>query len=563
MTVARETRYHKPVTVTRIVSSLRGYSLAQLRADTLSGVIVGVIAVPLSIAVAIASGVGPQQGLATAVIAGIMVAIFGGGSVQISGPTGTFVVIAYAVGVRYGYAGLALATLMAGLMLIVMGAARLGRVIQFVPYPVVIGFTSGIATVILISQVGDLLGMRLIGAPPDAPQRILAYIRAYDHVNWRDALVAAATILIVVWWKRVSRRVPGALVAIVAATVVTAAFGIPVETIESRFGVLPRGLQWYGFPPVSLELVRELFVPAFTIALLCGIESLLTAVVSDGMIGERHDPNRELIGEGLANAASALFGGIPASGAIARTATNARNGGRTPVAALVNALLVLLVMSVLAPYASFIPIAALSGVLCVVAFSMAEWRSFAAMARGPKSDMAVLLTTFGLTVIVDLSVAIQVGMVLAAFLFMRRMSIVAQVTLVKGKDDADVPHLPDVERSDLNIPRDVEVYDINGPFFFGAAEKFRNAMLLITRRPRVRIVRMRAVGAIDATGLRLLEDLVSDSERHGIRFILCGLQPQPERALRKAGLLDRLGPQNIAGSLREALTRTQSTSSDA
>ena len=550
------------MTAPRIVSSLRGYSLSQLRADTLSGVIVGVIAVPLSIAVAIASGVGPQQGLATAVIAGIMVAIFGGGSVQISGPTGTFVVIAYSVGIRYGYAGLALATLMAGLMLIVMGAARLGRVIQYVPYPVVIGFTSGIATVILISQVGDLLGMQLTGAPPDAPQRILAYIRAFDRVNRRDALVAATTIFVVVQWKRVSRRVPGALMAIVAATVVTAAFGIPVETIESRFGALPRGLQWYGFPPVSLELVRELFVPAFTIALLCGIESLLTAVVSDGMIGERHDPNRELIGEGLANAATALFGGIPASGAIARTATNARNGGRTPVAALVNALLVLLVMSVLAPYASFIPIAALSGVLCVVAFSMAEWRSFGALARGPKSDMAVLLTTFALTVIVDLSVAIQVGMVLAAFLFMRRMSIVAQVTLVKSKDDPDVPpDIPDVERSDLKIPRDVEVYDINGPFFFGAAEKFRNAMLLITRRPRVRIVRMRAVGAIDATGLRLLEDLVSDSEHHGTRFIISGLQPQPERALRKSGLLDRLGPQNVAGSLREALERAQQISS--
>ena len=550
------------MTAPRIVSSLRGYSLSQLRADTLSGVIVGVIAVPLSIAVAIASGVGPQQGLATAVIAGIMVAIFGGGSVQISGPTGTFVVIAYSVGIRYGYAGLALATLMAGLMLIVMGAARLGRVIQYVPYPVVIGFTSGIATVILISQVGDLLGMQLTGAPPDAPQRILAYIRAFDRVNRRDALVAATTIFVVVQWKRVSRRVPGALMAIVAATVVTAAFGIPVETIESRFGALPRGLQWYGFPPVSLELVRELFVPAFTIALLCGIESLLTAVVSDGMIGERHDPNRELIGEGLANAAAALFGGIPASGAIARTATNARNGGRTPVAALVNALLVLLVMSVLAPYASFIPIAALSGVLCVVAFSMAEWRSFGALARGPKSDMAVLLTTFALTVIVDLSVAIQVGMVLAAFLFMRRMSIVAQVTLVKSKDDPDVPpDIPDVERSDLKIPRDVEVYDINGPFFFGAAEKFRNAMLLITRRPRVRIVRMRAVGAIDATGLRLLEDLVSDSEHHGTRFIISGLQPQPERALRKSGLLDRLGPQNVAGSLREALERAQQISS--
>lgn len=574
-------RYDATMTGSRFVSALRGYSMTQLRSDALSGVIVGVIAVPLSIAVAIASGVGPQQGLATAVIAGVMVALFGGGSVQISGPTGTFVVIAYAVGVRYGYAGLALATLMAGLMLVAMGAARLGRVIQFVPYPVVIGFTSGIATVILISQVGDLLGMGLTDAPPDAPARIVAYLRAYGNIRWQDALVAAGTIGIVVGWKRVSRRVPGALVAIVAATAVTAMLNAPVITIESRFGALPRGLQWYGLPPISLHAVRELFVPAFTIALLCGIESLLTAVVSDGMIGERSNPNQELIGEGLANAAAALFGGIPASGAIARTATNARNGGRTPIAALVNALLVLLVMSVLAPLAAYIPIAALSGVLCVVAFSMAEWRSFAALARGPKSDLAVLLTTFALTVIVDLSVAIQVGMVLAAFLFMRRMSIVAQVTLVRGREQHDEreqhdpelyqsgdehayvrgagesPPLPDVERSDLKIPPDVEVYDINGPFFFGAAEKFRNAMLLITRRPRVRIVRMRAVGAIDATGLRLLEDLVSDSEHHKTRFILSGLQPQPERALRKAGLLDRLGPENVARSLAEALERAQ------
>ena len=531
--------------------------------DVFSGLIVGVIAVPLSIAGAVASGVTPQQGLAAAIVGGAVVALLGGGPVQVSGPTGTFVVLAYAIGTQYGYAGLALATIMAGVILVIMGIARFGRVIQYVPYPVVIGFSSGIATVILVSQIGDLLGMGLVGAPPDVPGRVAAYIAALPSIRVADAVVSAVTITILVGWKYVSRRVPAALVAIVAVTIPVALFDLPVITILSRFGGLPRGLTWYGLPPISIELVRELFIPAFTIAMLCGIESLFTAVVADGMVGDRHDPNTELIAEGAANAMSALFGGIPVSGAIARTATNAKNGGRTPVAALVNALLVMLVLSVLAPLAGHIPIAGLAAVLAVVAFNMGEWRSFAALVRGPKSDMVVLIATFTLTVAIDLSVAIQVGMVLAAFLFMRRMSIVAQVRVMRADD-------PDATRDDsggrpreelrddslrVAIPRDVEVYEIDGPFFFGAAEKFRNAMLLIERRPRVRIVRMRNVGAIDATGLRLLEDLVSDSDHHGGHFILCGLQPQPERALRKSGLYDRIGDGNVTASIEDAIAR--------
>lgn len=546
----------------RILKGMPGYDLQSFGGDSLSGLIVGVIAVPLSIAVAVASGVGPEQGLATAVIAGVVVALLGGGSVQVSGPTGTFVVISYAIGAQYGYAGLALATAMAGVMMVIMGFANLGKIIQYVPYPVVIGFSSGIATVILVSQLGDLLGISMPEAPPDAPTRLLTYAQRLGSVSVADTLVSLTTVSVLILWKRVSQRVPGALIAIIGVTAVVALFDLPVVTIGSRFGSLPRGLQWYGFPSISFALVQELMVPAFTIALLSSIESLFTAMVADGMIGERHDPNTELVGEGLANVAVTLFGGIPASGAIARTATSARNGGRTPVAAIMNAAFVLLVMSALAPLASFIPIAALASVLAVVAWNMAEWRSFRAMVRGPKSDMVVLLTTFSLTVIIDLSVAIQVGMVLASFLFMRRMSMVSQVTVLRSERRQQ--RYEELQQADINvrttsraIPKDVEVYEINGAFFFGAAEKFRNAMLLIQRRPKVRILGMRSVNALDMTGLRLLEDLANDARTHGGHIILARLQPQPERALRKSGLYDQIGGDNVCDTLEDALRRAR------
>ncbi len=540
---------------------MQGYTLRQFVSDSIAGIIVGVLAVPLSIAVAVASGVTPQQGLATAVVAGTAVAFFGGGRVQISGPTGTFIVVAYAIGAQYGYDGLALATVMAGVMLAVMGIARLGRVIQYVPYPVVIGFSSGIGTAILISQIGDLLGLSLVGAPPDVPARILTYIGALGRISLADTLVSLVTILIVVFWKHISKRIPGALVAILAVTIPVVLFDLSVVTINSRFGGLPRGMTWYGLPPVSLQLIQQMLMPAFTIALLCGIESLFTAVVADGMIGDRHDPNTELVGEGIANIACAIFGGLPASGVIARTATNAKNGGRTPVAALANVALVLLVMTVLAPLAGYIPIAALAGVLAVVAFNMAEWPSFVALMKGPKSDVSVMLTTFLLTILIDLSVAIQAGMVLAAFLFMHRMSAVAQINILGAENetqDGENTGLADQSPQfqsghSQRIPEGVEVYEVNGPFFFGAVEKFRNIMMLIERMPKVRIVRMGAVGAIDATGLHLIEDLVAESDRHRMHLILCELQAQPERALRKAGLYERLQPGHICNSLDEAL----------
>lgn len=551
----------------KILTALKGYRGQQFSRDLVAGLIVGVIAVPLSIAVAVASGVSPQQGLTTAIIAGVAVALLGGGSVQVSGPTGTFIVISYAIGAQYGYEGLALATAMAGLMLMLMGSAGLGRVIQFIPYPIIVGFSSGIATVILISQIGDLFGMEIVGAPPDTIARIALYFGSLSRISFADSAISILTITIVAGWKQISQRVPGALVAILTVTIPTALLNLPVATIASRFGELPRSLEWYGLPPVSLALVQELFVPAFTIALLCAIESLFTALVTDGMVGDRHEPNTELIGEGAANLLSALFGGIPASGAIARTATSAKNGGRTPVAAVAGSAFVLLILVAFAPLAGYIPLAALAGVLAVIAWNMGEWHTVATLARGPKSDMTVMLATYLLTVLIDLAVAIQVGMVLAAFLFMRRMSIVSDVTVLRHPDEGGnfaVDRDDESEAADdplaaieEQIPRDVEVYEIDGAFFFGVAEKFRNTMLLIERQPRVRVVRMRNVGAIDVTGIRLLEDLVNDSRNHRGHFVLCGLKAQPERALRKSGLYDKIGAENITSTLREAIARAK------
>ncbi len=564
LTIVVDTGTKTSVFRPKSLTALRGYTPRQLGRDVSAGVIVGVIAVPLSIAVAVASGVAPQQGLTTAIVAGVVVALFGGSRVQVSGPTGTFIVISYAIAAQYGYDGLALAIIMAALMLIIMGIAGLGKVIQFIPYPIVVGFSSGIATVILISQIGDLFGMSLTDAPPDTIERVVTYVREIGRIRPLDTILAAITIAITAGWKQISRRVPGALVAILAVTIPVAVFELPAVTIGSRFGALPRTLEWYGMPEVSLPLIQELAVPAFTIALLCAIESLFTALVTDGMVGDRHESDTELIAEGGANLLAALFGGIPTSGAIARTATNAKNGGRTPIAAITGALFVFVILAALGPLAAFIPLAALAGVLSVVAWNMAEWRTLAALARGPKSDMTVLVTTYALTVLIDLAVAIQVGMVLAAFLFMRRMSIVSDVTVLTGPKDDAAGNGTDGDAADEDlstvehrIPKDVEVYEIDGALFFGVAEKFRNTMLLIERRPRVRIVRMRNVTAIDLTGLRLLEDLVNDSRHHGHHFILCGLKAQPERALRKSGLYDTIGDENITRTLWGALARAE------
>ncbi len=540
--------------VPKLVSSLRGYTRTQFAADATAGVIVGIVALPLAIAFAIASGVTPDRGLYTAVIAGFLISALGGSRVQIGGPTGAFVVIVYGIVQQHGLDGLLLATMMAGVMLIGFGLARLGAAIKFIPYPVTVGFTSGIALIIFSSQVKDLLGLHVETIPADFLAKWEAYARHLDVVNPWAIAVAVGCLMIMRFWPRVSHRIPGPFVALLAATAVVTVWHLPVETIGSRFGPIHAGLPAPHFPHVSIDLVRSLLGPAFTIAALAAIESLLSAVVADGMIGGRHRSNMELVAQGVANIVSPLFGGIPATGAIARTATNIKNGGRTPVAGIVHALTLLLITLFVGKWAALIPMAALASILVVVAWHMSEWRTFRDILSSPRSDVAVLLVTFLLTVLVDLTVAIQVGMVLAAFLFMKRMAEVTNVTVITGELTDSGEEMGGVGTRVL--PPGVEIYEINGPFFFGAAGQFSNTVGTVTPFPRVLVVRLRHVPAMDATGIHALARVVGQAEQHGTRVILTELQPQPRQALERSGLLATLGPAGVASTLDEALRST-------
>jgi SulP family sulfate permease len=535
-----------------------GISRGQLARDALAGVIVGVVALPLAIAFAIASGVRPEAGLATAIVAGFLISALGGSRVQIGGPTGAFVVIVYGVVARHGVEGLAVATLLAGLLLMAMGVARLGTVIQFVPYPVTVGFTSGIALIIATSQLRDLLGLDLASLPARFTEQLSAYAAHADSVRPAALAIGLLSIFVTVYWQRITPRVPGSLVAIVLATVLVHAFGLPVETIGDRFGEIHAELPAPKLPAFRWEMVPELFPEAIAIALLGAIESLLSAVVADGMAGTRHRPNMELVAQGFANVVSPLFGGIPATGAIARTATNVRNGGRTPIAGIVHAATLLVIATFLGGLAARIPLAALAGILLVVAWNMSEWRVFKGLFRSPRSDVVVLLVTFGLTVLVDLSVAIQTGMVLAAFLFMRRMALISDAgpmrRALREEEDRDDPEAT----ARLDVPAGVEVFEVYGALFFGAASKFKDAVRRVERPPRVLIVRMRDVLAVDATGLRALEDLLDKTRRDGTTLVLSGVHAQPLVALERSGLLDKIGADNVHKNIREALARARS-----
>jgi SulP family sulfate permease len=534
-----------------------GISREQLGRDVLSGVIVGVVALPLAIAFAIASGVRPEQGLATAIVAGFLVSALGGSRVQIGGPTGAFVVIVYGVVARHGVEGLAVATLLAGLLLLAMGLARLGTVIQFVPYPVTVGFTSGIALIIATSQLRDLFGLDLATLPAHFGEQIVAYAAHAGSVNPAALAIGLLSIAVTVYWQRITPRIPGSLVAIVLATALVHGLALPVETIADRFGEIRASLPAPALPAVSWELIRTLFPDAVAIALLGAIESLLSAVVADGMAGTRHRPNMELVAQGVANVASPLFGGIPATGAIARTATNVRNGGRTPIAGMVHALTLLLIAVFLGRAAGWIPLASLAGILLVVAFNMSEWRVFAGLFKSPRSDVVVLLVTFGLTVFVDLSVAIQTGMVLAAFLFMRRMALISDTgPLRQALAEDDVADDPDA-MARLDVPAGVEVFEVYGALFFGAASKFKDAVRRVERPPRVLIVRMRHVLAVDASGLRALEDLLDKTRRDGTALVLSGVHAQPLVALERSGLLERIGADRVHGNIRDALAQAR------
>jgi sulfate permease, SulP family len=493
------------VLVPKFFTTIQDYHPEQFTRDVIAGVIVGIVALPLAIAFAIASGVSPERGLYTAIVAGFLISALGGSRVQIGGPTGAFVVIVSGIVGQYGVDGLVLATLMAGFIIVAFGLLRWGAAIKFIPYPVTIGFT------------------------------------------------------IIAVWPRVSRRIPGPFVALIATTLAVQLFHIPVETIGARFGEIHAGLPRPTLPMVTLDRMKALAAPAFTIALLASIESLLSAVVADGMIGGRHRSNMELVAQGIANIASPLFGGMPATGAIARTATNVKNGGRTPVAGMTHALTLLLITLFFGRWAALIPLATLAGILVVVAFHMSEWRTFASEFRAPKSDVVVLLTTFLLTVLVDLTVAIEVGMVLAAFLFMRRMAEVTNISVLTHEfaDPVDdFEHDPNAVRRRV-IPDGVQVYEITGPFFFGAAEMFKDRVGRIAGQPKVLILRMRHVPAVDSTGLHALRELVQRSRQEGSLVILSDVHAQPVVALERSGIYDDLGEENIHGNIDDALNRAR------
>lgn len=542
--------------VPKLATTLRGYTRAQFAADVGAGVIVGIVALPLAIAFAIASGVPPERGLFTSIVAGFLVSALGGSRVQIGGPTGAFVVIVYGIVQKYGYDGLAVATIMAGVLLVALGVARLGGAIKFIPHPVITGFTSGIAVIIFSGQVKDLLGLRLAALPADFVGKWRTYLGNVGAVSPAALGVGLGTIAILLLWPRIRTGVPGPFVALVATTVVVHLAGLPVETIGSRFGEIHAALPAPRLPAIGWDDLARLVQPAFTIAMLGGIESLLSAVVADGMIASRHRSNMELVAQGVANIASPLFGGIPATGAIARTATNVRNGGRTPVAGMVHALFVLLVALFFGRWAALIPMATLAGILVVVAYHMSEWRTFRAHLRAPRSDVLVLLVSFVLTVLVDLTVAVEVGLVLSAFIFMKRMSDVTDVQAISAEfsDDEDVEAEAARARGRaLRVPAGAAVYDINGPFFFGAAETFKDAMLGTGSRPRMLILRMRRVPVVDATGISVLRDVLRRTRAEGTGVILAGVQPRVREALARAGVEGEVGAERFVETYAEAL----------
>ncbi|HEX6535001.1 MAG TPA: SulP family inorganic anion transporter [Gemmatimonadaceae bacterium] len=541
--------------VPKLVTTLRTYDRHQLADDLVAGVIVGIVAIPLAIAFAIASGVTPGRGLWTAIVAGFLISALGGSRVQIGGPTGAFVVIVYGIVQKYGVDGLMVATLMAGVLLVIMGVAKLGSVIKFIPHPVITGFTSGIAVIIFSSQVKDFLGLRMGAVPAPFLEKWGAFLAHTASFTPAAVGVAAATLAIIVLWPRVNRRIPGPFVALLVTTAAATVLHLPVETIGSRFGGLSASVPHPVVPHLTLAQVQGLVAPAFTIAMLAAIESLLSAVVSDGMIGGRHRSNMELVAQGVANIASPLFGGIPATGAIARTATNVKNGGRTPIAGMTHALTLLAVTLFVGQWAALIPMATLAAILVVVAYHMSEWRVFVAEFRAPKSDIAVLLATFVLTVVVDLTVAIGVGMVLASFLFMRRMAEVTNVTAFTREihDASDTYDSDPAAAIRRTLPSGVQVYDINGPFFFGAAERFREAVGRVAARPQVLIIRLKNVSAIDSSGLRALTEIVHRSRKDNVRVLLADLHAQPMVVLTNSGLLAEIGEEDAARTLDEAI----------
>ena len=540
----------------KLFTTLKTYTKDLFIADLSAGVIVGIVALPLAIAFAIASGVSPEKGVLTAIIAGFIISALGGSKVQIGGPTGAFVIIVFGIVQQYGLAGLTFATLLAGILLMIMGFAKMGTVIKFIPHPLIVGFTSGIAVIIFSTQIKDFLGLSIASVPSEFFDKWHAYFTNLHLINWYSLAIGGGSIALILLWQKFNKKIPGSLVALLAATIATYAFQLPVETIGTKFGEISVSLQMADFSQFTFAQAKQLIEPAVTIAILAAIEALLSAVVADGMIGSRHRSNMELVAQGAANIASSIFGGIPATGAIARTATNIKNGGKTPVAGIIHAVTLLLVMLFFGTYASLIPLPALAAILIIVSYNMSEWRSFVRVLKSPKSDVSVLLITFFLTVVFDLTIAIEVGMVMSAFLFMHRMSMVTNVGVITREFNED--EVEDAQSINLkDVPKDVEVFEINGPFFFGAVDKFREAIDRVAERPKVLIIRMRNVPAIDSTGIAVLEKLCLDNRKHGTHFVLSGVHSQPLIAIEQAGLIDVFGEENIHDNIDSALTRTR------
>lgn len=534
----------------KLFDVMKGYTKAQLVKDVISGIIVAIIALPLSIALAIASGVGPEQGLYTAIIAGFFISFFGGSRVQIGGPTAAFVVIIYGIVTDYGTDGLIVATILAGLILVIMGICRFGSLIKYIPYTITTGFTCGIAVTLFVGQVKDFLGLSMESVPSEFLPKIIAYVKHLETINWTATIVGIAALVIMLVWPKITDKIPGSLIAIIVTTAVVYFADLPVNTIGSVYGELSSAFPTFQVPNVSMKLIQQMLSPAFTIAILAGIESLLSAVVSDGMIGDTHKSNAELVGQGLGNIFSGLFGGIPATGAIARTAANVRNGGRTPIAGIVHCITLTVILLLLMPLAALIPMTTLAAVLLMVAANMADWTSFFRLCKtAPRSDVIVLVVTFFLTVFFDLVVAIEVGVVLAALLFMKRMAETMDIKPWKYVDEPDVT--PGEAEKLRHVPRGILVFEISGPLFFAAAD----SLLTIEGKhnTKVIVVRMRSVPAIDASAMRSLRQLAESAKKKGIIMIFSHVNEQPLQVMRKDGFVEYVGEDNFRPNIVEAL----------
>ncbi len=549
----------------KLISTMKGYTRKQFIKDVTAGVIVAIIALPLSIALAIASGVSPEKGIYTAIVAGFLVSTLGGSRVQIGGPTAAFMVIIYGIILEYGVDGLMIATIMAGLMMILFGVLQLGTVIKYIPYTITTGFTSGIAVTIFSSQIKDFLGLRTGSLPADFIDKWKVYARHVTTIQPQVVIIGAAALTILIVWPKVTKKIPGALIALIVTAAIVKLSGMDVPTIGSVYGQLSSSLPQFVTPAITYHKVIALIGPAFTIAFLGSVESLLSAVVADGMIGSKHRSNTELVAQGIANIGSALFGGIPATGAIARTVANIKNGGRTPIAGIVHSITLLLILILFMPLAKMIPLTALAAVLLVVAYNMSEWREFVALMKAPKSDICVLLATFFMTVFFDLVVAIEIGIVLAALLFMKRMADVSEVkvrNMDSGLDAGEETDLPDTDTESNELPqtiifKDVLIYEINGAFFFGAADKFLDAVSSVSSKTRILIIKLKHVPAMDATALHAFSRLVSMCKKRKIKLMITGIQDQPKAALTKAGLIEKIGSEHVFEGLGNAIEYIQ------